>query len=115
MMMRRYALPVLTGILAVFCPRPVFADDPSCSAVTIDAEASVSTLWPGLLSHVREAFEGRDDIDRCALVELRVRDASITVEVVLPDGRSAVRPVSRREDVAPTLEALLLVPQRSAQ
>jgi hypothetical protein len=114
-MMQHYALPVLTGTLAVFCARPVFADDPSCSSVTIDAEASVSTRWPGLLNQVREAFEGRDDIDRCARVELRVRDASITVEVVLPDGRSAERPVSRREDVVPTLEALLLVPQRSAQ
>jgi hypothetical protein len=114
-MMLRYALPVLTGILALFCARPVFADDPSCSAVTIDAEASVSTRWPGLLNDVREAFEGRDDIDRCARVELTTRDASITVEVVLPDGRSAARPVSRREDVVPTLEALLLVPQRSGQ
>jgi hypothetical protein len=114
MMKRRYALPVLTGILAVFCARPVFADDPSCSAVTIDAEASVSTLWPGLLNNVREAIERRDDLDRCARVELRVRDASITVEVVLPDGRSAARRVSRREDVLPTLEALLLLPHRSA-
>jgi hypothetical protein len=40
---------------------------------------------------------------------------AITVEVVLPDGRSATRSVVRPEDVVPTLEALLLVPQRSAQ
>src|SRR5258708_35067919 len=115
-MMLRYALPVVSGILAVFCAQPGFAADPSCAAVTIDVEASLSTRWPGLLNHLREAFDGRDDIDRCARVELRARDASIlTVEVLLPDGRSAARPVSRREDLVPTLEALPLVPQPSAQ
>jgi hypothetical protein len=37
------------------------------------------------------------------------------VAVVLPDGRSATRSVSRPEDTVPTLEALLLLPQRGAQ
>jgi hypothetical protein len=116
-MMRHGAacLPVLAGILAGVCVRPALAADASCAAVAIEATASVTTRWPGLLEEVREAFEARDDIDRCARVALTAHDASITVEVVLPDGRSAGRPVSRREDVLPTLEALLLVPRRTAQ
>jgi hypothetical protein len=116
-MMRCYAasLPVLVGILAVFWVRPALAEGASCAPMTIEADASVRTRWPGLLSHVREAFDARDDIDRSARVRLTFRDASITVEAVLPNGRSAVRSVSRREDVVPTLEALLLVPQGSAQ
>jgi hypothetical protein len=81
--------------------------------MAIEADASVTARWPGLLRDVREAFDARGDIDRCARVTLTLRE-SISVEVELPDGRSASRLVSRREDVVPTLEGLLLVPQRSA-
>jgi hypothetical protein len=108
-------LPVLTGVLATLCVRSAFAGGPPCSTVTIEADVSVNTRWPGLQNDLREAFEARDDIDRCARVALTERDASVTVEVVLPDGRSATRSLSRREDVVPTLEALLVMPQRSAQ
>ena len=116
-MMRNHAagLPVLTGILGVFCVRPALAQVASCSPMAIEAGSSVSARWPALVDSVRLAFEARADIDRCARVELTMRDASITVAVVLPDGRSATRSVSRREDIVSTLEALLLLPQRSAQ
>ena len=71
-MMRRCpaVLPVLTGILAVLCVRPALAGAASCSPMVIEADASVSARWPGLLDRVREAFEARDDIDRCARVKL---------------------------------------------
>jgi hypothetical protein len=116
-MMRSYAagLPVLTGILGVLCVRPALAQVASCSPMGIEAGSSVSARWPALVDSVRLAFEARADIDRCARVELTMRDASITVAVVLPDGRSTTRSVSRGEDIVPTLEALLLLPQRSAQ
>lgn len=116
-MMRRcvVGLPVLAGMFAGVIVRPAFAADPSCTAVTLEATASVTTRWPGLLNEVREAFEERDDIDRCAQVALTARGTSVTVEVFLPDGRSAVRPVSRRQDVVPTLEALLLLPESAAE
>jgi hypothetical protein len=111
-MTRRYAtaLPVLTGILGVLCVRRAFAGAPPCAPTAIEADASVSARWPGLIDRVREAFEARNDIDRCARVALTMRGATITVAAVLPDGRSAARSVSRREDVVPTLEALLLLP-----
>jgi hypothetical protein len=99
--------------------------------MAIEADASVTARWPGLLRHVREAFDARDDIDRCARVTLTLGAAasgrrvdrtpalspfeSIAVEVELPDGRFASRSVSRPEDLAPTLEALLLLPRRDAQ
>jgi hypothetical protein len=112
-MTRRHAtaLPVLTGLLALLCVRAAFADAPSCSSLAIEADASVSTRWAGLRNRVREAFEARDDIDRCARVVLTMHGETITVEAVLPDGRAATRGVSRQDDVVPTLEALLLVPQ----
>jgi hypothetical protein len=107
--------PVLTGIVAVFCVRPAFAEEPSCPALILDVDTSVSARWPGLPDQVREAFAARDDVDRCARVELTPGDGSVTVEVILPDGRSAARSVSRQADVVPTLEALLLMPQPAAQ
>src|SRR5580698_7718424 len=114
-MKRRHAtaLPFLTGFLAVLCAQRAFADAPPCASIAIEADASVSTRWPALIDRVRDAFEARDDIDRCARVALTSRDATITVTAVLPDGRSAARSVPRQDDVVPTLEALLLVPQRS--
>lgn len=108
------SLPVLASIFVVLCARPARAQDPVCARVSTEAEAPVSALWPGLLATVREAFDSREDIDRCARVELRSRGGSIAVEAVLPDGRFASRSVTRAEDVVPTLEALLLLPRRDA-
>jgi hypothetical protein len=139
-------LPVLTGFSAMLWGQPALAGDDSCPALVIEADAAVTARWPGLLSQVRETFDVRDDIDRCARVTLSLRDLSIdaqresagvlparrpidaqresagvlparrpiAVEAVLPDGRSAARLVWRREDVVPTIEALLLVPRPGA-
>jgi hypothetical protein len=114
-MTRRYAIahPVVTGLLAALCVRPAFADAPACTTMAIGADASVTARWPGLVERVREAFEARDDIDRCARVAMTMRGDRLEVAAVLPDGRSAARSVSGQDDVVPTLEALLLVPQRS--
>jgi hypothetical protein len=103
------ALSVIVGIPAV-CAQPGRAHGASRAALALEADAALS---PALLNHIRETFEGRADIDQPASVKLTRRDGAIVVEVLLPDGRSAVRSVSRQEDVIPTLEALLLVPQRS--
>ncbi len=112
-MMTRCAagLGILVGILVVLHVRPALAADSSCVRMDVRGDASLETRWPGLLDDVREAFDTRGDVDRCARVELRLRAGSVALEVVLPDGRSTTRSVSRREDVVPTLEALLLVPQ----
>jgi len=65
-----------------------------------------------LLERVEDAFATRKDVDPCARVELTSHYPSISVDVLLPDGRSATRSASRPEDVTPTLEALLLVPEQ---
>jgi hypothetical protein len=94
--------------------RPAFAEVGPCSSIAIEADPATDARWPGFLADLRARFDACEGIDRCARVTLSVRDASsIVVEVALPDGRSATRSVARREDVGPTLEALLLVPQRN--
>lgn len=90
------------------------AQDASCPAIVVEAEPAVTARWPGLPDAVRGAFETRDDVDRCAQVTLTVRDGIIGIDVALPDGRSAHRSASRREDVVPALQALLLVPEEEA-
>jgi hypothetical protein len=76
-------------------------------------DSDLGARWPDLPNQLREVFHTRDDIDRCASIRLMSRDGSVAVEVTLPDGRSATRTVSRSEDIVPTLESLLLVPQRT--
>jgi hypothetical protein len=76
----------------------------------VEADEKVLARWPGLSERVRAAFDAREDVDACARVKLSMRRAAIAVDVMLPDGRSASRAVSRQEDVVPMLEALLLVP-----
>jgi hypothetical protein len=82
-------------------------------AVTVDEW--VRARWPDLPSHLRHALATRTDIDACARVELTLTDGAIALGVTLPDGRFASRQVARREDVLPTLEALLLVPQSAPE
>jgi hypothetical protein len=109
-MMRAVALPVLAGTLVGLPARDALAQGPSCSQVAVEADASLETRWPDLTQRVRDAFEAREDVDRCARILLSLHEAVIGVEVVLLDGRSAQRSVSRRDDVVPALEALLIVP-----
>ena len=113
--MWRYASScVFLGALAAFGTSRAFAADPPCSPIAVAVDASVRARWPQLSWQVRQAFEARTDIDPCARVELAMNEGSIAVAVTLPDGRSASRQVSGREDVLPTLEALLLVPRPAA-
>jgi hypothetical protein len=107
-------LLVRGGIFAVLWAGPARAQGTECRQIAVEAEATVSAQWPGLLGTVQQVFSGREDIDRCARITLRSRDKSIGVEVVLPSGRFASRSVSLSEDVVPTLEALLLLPRGDA-
>ncbi|HET6337930.1 MAG TPA: hypothetical protein VFG30_32135 [Polyangiales bacterium] len=100
-------MPILAGL---FAPA-VRALDSSCPELAVEVNPLLRSRWPDARKRVGETFEARDDIEACARVRLRLRGRSIVVDVVLPDGRVASRSVARREDVVPTLEALLLVLQ----
>jgi hypothetical protein len=108
------SLCVLVGVLWTFSAVPAFASDPTCPQMTVQVDSALQTRWPELAESVRQAFESRNDVDMCARVELTSSERSIVIAVILPDGRSASRSVSRPEDVLPTLEALLLVPRAAA-
>jgi hypothetical protein len=113
-MWRNLSSSLFLGTVAALGASRASAAAPPCSPIAVAADAGVRARWPGLPLQLREAFEGRSDIDACARIELTMGEGSIAVAVTLPDGRSAVRQVPRREDVLPTLEALLLVPRPAA-
>jgi hypothetical protein len=80
--------------------------------MSIEADQALREQWPDLVAQVSGDLLTRDDLDTCARVTLRLQpDAAIGVTVTLPDGRSALRRATRRDDVLPTLQALLLVPK----
>jgi len=107
---------ILVALLgaAMEVPAALAAGQP-CRPVAISATAEVPSRWPGLLDSVRNNLTARDDIDTCARVVLSESNTAVAIVVSLPDGRVAARTVGQREDVIPTLEALLLVPARDQE
>ncbi|MFL5304316.1 MAG: hypothetical protein ACJ8F1_03845 [Polyangia bacterium] len=85
-----------------------------CDALAVGVDSSVRERWPDLPATIRESFQTRADVDACARIDVAAQGAAITVTVVLPDGRTAARSVSRPEDILPALEALLLLPDGAA-
>jgi len=105
----------LLATLAGFCPHAALAVERPCPGMTIEPDAGFGARFPDLLERIQSEFSARTDLDACARVELRLEgDAIITMSVTLPDGRAASRSVTRHEDVVPTLQALLLLPDRPA-
>lgn len=108
----RAVAPALAALLATFVAHRAPAAEPLCGAVTVDASSVFASRFPELLGHIHRELDARPDIDACARVALHHGHTdTIYVSVTLADGRSATRAVQRHEDVLPTLQALLLVPQ----
>jgi hypothetical protein len=84
---------------------------PVCAPVAVATDANVRRRWPDLPEQIQRAFELRDDVDACARIDITITGAAVVLKVTLPDGRTAARTVSRREDVLAALEALLLLPE----
>src|SRR5258708_23647342 len=98
-MWRKLSSSVLLGALGALGATRASAADLPCSPIKVAADPGVRARWPELPLQLREAFEARTDIDACARVELTMGESSIAVAVTLPHGRSAVRQVSRPEDL----------------
>jgi hypothetical protein len=108
-------LAAAAGLLTFGLP-DAGAAERACAAITIGADPAFAGRFPDLLARVREELSARNDLDSCARVELRLeRDPGIVLFVSLPDGRAASRSVRRAEDVLPSLQALLVVPEPTAR
>lgn len=114
--MMRFALGrilALAGILATLGPSQAGAAELSCAGLRLEVEPELGRRFPELADSVRAAFSARDDTDACPAVRLAFAESVIRVEVALADGRSTVRSLARPEDVIPTLQALVIVPEPS--
>lgn len=105
------AAALLAGLAAAY-PAPSIAAEPGCLGRHIEADVAVRQRWPDLLERLRGEVVARADVEDCASVELRWDAGMILLTVSLPDGRTATREVLRSEDVWPSLQALLLLPER---
>src|SRR6187402_3438962 len=102
----------LAAIQVALCSHGASAAERGCPGITIEADAAFRARWPDLSERIERELSARADVDACARVDLRVEaDAAFTVTVTLPDGRAASRSVTERDDILPTLQALLLVPE----
>jgi hypothetical protein len=104
---------LLLGASSTGLARPALAVEQSCATLSVEADSDLRARHPELAPHVHRAFDGRSDVESCPRITLSLERSRIGVQVELPDGRSARRSLERSEDVVPTLEALLLVPEIS--
>jgi hypothetical protein len=112
---RATVLPALLALALALAPGVARAAESGCASVAIEAEAGFRARFPGWLERIRTELSTRVDVDPCASVELGVTtDTMISVSVTLPDGRTTSRRTSSMDDVLPTLEGLLLVPDAAS-
>ncbi len=111
----RPALSVsLLALFTALTPGRAVAVGRPCSTFAIEPDAGFRSHFPDLLERIEQELRSRTDLDACAHIELQGAGTLIVVAVTLPDGRAASRTLTRREDVLPALQALLLVPERAA-
>lgn len=111
---RHRAIAAALGGLAALWPRAAPAAELGCPGLSVEPDAAFRSRWPDLPESIQNELTARTDVDACARVGLRLgADTVITVSVWLPDGRAASRSVTRREDVIPSLQALLIVPDHA--
>lgn len=106
-------LPALVAALAALHPGALLGAERNCPAMAVEPDAAFRQRFPELLERIASEFSARRDIDACARIDLALHERDvIDLSVTLPDGRTAARSVTRRDDVIPTLQALLLVPEQ---
>lgn len=109
--LHRAPVAALVALLVAVCPGAARAAERGCPGANIEPDADFRARFADLLESIESELSARADIDACAHAWLRAEpDGVITVTVALPDGRATSRSVTRREDVIPTLQALLVVP-----
>jgi hypothetical protein len=107
----RATIPALLALAMALVPRAARAAELGCTSVAIEADAGFRARFPGWLERIQSELSTRVDVDPCASVKLSVTtDTMISVSVTLPDGRTTSRRTGSTDDVLPTLEGLLLMP-----
>ena len=110
--MKASRAPMVALLALQVGPRAAGADERPCPAPVVEADADFRARFPEAARRLPEELAGRQDLDSCARVELRLERADLaTIVVTLPDGRAAARSGIRRDDLLLTLQALLLLPE----
>jgi hypothetical protein len=112
MILRHTAMATaFVAIQAGLWPCGALAAERDCAGMIVRTDAGIRGHWPDSIDRIESELSGRADIDPCVHVDLRIEgNAVVTVSVTLPDGRTASRAVTERDDLIPTLQGLLLLP-----
>jgi hypothetical protein len=84
------------------------ADD--CGGPQIGFQGNLGAAWESAAMQLKAELAVQRELDRCAVVTLVATGTQVVVQVVLADGRAAVRRVHEPADLASTVEALLVLP-----
>jgi hypothetical protein len=112
----RFLIGVLAGGIAAgraSAAHAFRADD--CAGAQIGFDASLGAAWENAALQLKADLAVQRELDRCAVVTLVSAGTEVVVEVVLADGRSAVRRVREPAELSSTVEALLLLPPPPAR
>jgi len=94
---------------------PAHAVEPTvCEDARVRVHGSIAPLWRESIRAACAGLKTMPDLDPAAQVRLDADAAGLHVEVMLADGRQAVRVVTRPEDLEVTFAALLTLPPRPA-
>jgi hypothetical protein len=85
------------------------AGSAACDGPRVRADEGAGTMWAHAAASAEKALRSRRDVDRCVSVEVRASESVAVVRVSLPDGREATRRCAAPEDLATTLEPLVVV------
>jgi hypothetical protein len=95
-----------------------WADDVSaaglCEGIDVKVEAQPTPRWNDVLSRTCSNLEAIPDRDPTASIRLVPSEDDLLVEVVLTDGRSAIRRVTSPSALRSAIEALLALPPEAA-
>jgi hypothetical protein len=89
---------------------PLVASPAAEPVARLTVDGALSPDWAAAAIALRAQLETRSDLDADARVTILSTGDAVVVHVSLPDGRSTVRRVVRPEDLATTVEILLMVP-----
>jgi hypothetical protein len=104
---------LVIGLGLLVAPRAASADHARCALDVHGHE--LPARWARAVAAIQRALADRDDVDRCAEIDVTVQPGGARIVAALPDGRIAVREVAGPDELEPTLLALLLVPPAAAR
>src|SRR4051794_17172595 len=104
----------LAGLIASLCASAAAAqvNAPACIGTQLHIEGEITSRWADALERVCQALSSRTDLDRSAYVRvIAIAHDQLLIAIRLADGRATERRVRTPDELAFTIEALVVLPR----